>query len=134
MSTALRKLEHATFATFTVEAGQTVTLNRLVQLSAAGVRLATAGSDTVIGIARTTQAATERVDVTLYSHIEAVDVGTNGSTAGVKQQGVATGVEDAAAHDSSGGTDDAIVGVAMQTGVVGDVIGMMMLLNNRGSA
>ena len=133
MSTATRKLEHATFATFTVETGQVSTEKLLMQLSASGVRLASAGSDTIIGVARSTQIAGERVDITLFSHIEAMTVGTGGATAGAKQLNVATGVTDATAHDSDGTTNEAIVGTAMQTAVATAVIGVMMTLSSRGA-
>jgi hypothetical protein len=73
------------------------------------------------------------VDVALdVPQIIAMTVGTGGSTRGTKQVAVANGVTDVVAN--GGGTvAHTIVGVAMQTGVLGDLIGVMPL-NHRSVA
>ena len=135
MATALRHVENATFVTFTVEAAQAVTQWHAVELAAAGVRDAQVNSDTIIGIARHSAAAGERVEVTMLGPIESCVVAAAGVTIGLKVQAAATGlVEDAAAHDSSGATDDSILGMAMQTGTSGQIVGVMLMASNRGSA
>ena len=63
-----------------------------------------------------------------------VKVGTGGATFGKKAAYVADGFTDAAAHDSSGATNDAIYGTFMQTGVAGDFVGLLPAVSNRGSA
>jgi len=137
MSTATRKLNNATFGVYTVAAGQTTTAGRAVVLSGADDAVATAGvgSDLVIGIARETKTAAERVEVTLFAPVEAVEVGAGGATRGTKAVVLANGLfQDAPAHDSSGATDDAIMGIFMQSGVSGDFVGLMLCPGNRGSA
>lgn len=56
--------------------------------------------------------------------IIAMTVGTGGSTRGVKQIAAANGVTDAQTN-GGGTTPHALVGIAMQSGVVGDLIGVM---------
>jgi len=137
MSTALRYLDNATIITLLVENAQTVTKNRIVQLSANGIRLATAGSDTAIGVARDTVTGDGALlcDVTLFGPVEAMIVGTGGVTAGVKVVNVSDGVTDAPAHDADGTTNDVIMGVALETGIATQLVGVMLALGgNRGSA
>jgi hypothetical protein len=136
MSTALRKVTHATFHTFTVAAGQATTAGELVVLATdTTVQDAGGASDLGIGVAATTQAAGERVDVYLFGPVIPVEVGTGDATRGTKAIHAADGFTDAAAHDSSGATDEAIYGVFMQSGTVGQIVGLMFGLNgNRGAA
>jgi len=136
MSTALRKREFATFWTATVAAGQTATLGRLAIFAAADDQVQTAGSgsDLTIGVFKETAAASARVEIQLWAPVVPVVVGTGGATRGTKAVGVADGITDAAAHDSSGTTDNAIVGIFMQSGIAGDTVGMMLMPGNRGSA
>lgn len=133
---ALKKLDFATIITYKVAAGQAATLGRPVLLSAADDEVATAGanSDLAVGVPLNTAAAGAEVQVALLGPVVPTLVGAGGSTRGTKQVLVADGVTDCAAHDSSGATDNAVVGIAMQSGVAGDLIGMMLTLGNRGSA
>lgn len=133
---ALKKLDYATIMTFTVATGQTATKGKHVLLSGSDNAVATAGanSDLAVGIALHSAAAGAEVQVALLGPVIPTLVGTGGSTRGTKQVIVADGVTDCAAHDSSGATDNSVVGIAMQSGVAGDLIGMMQTLGNRGSA
>ena len=136
MSTALRKYEFAHIKEFTVAAGQSATAGRAVLLSGADTTIGTAGadSDLAIGFALETAAAGARCQVALLGPVVPVVVGTGACTRGKKAILVADGVTDAPAHDSSGGTDDQIYGIFMQTGVKGDTVGMILAPSNRGSA
>lgn len=139
MSTATRRIAHATIADFEAESGQTVTAHSLVSFGASNtdVEDTAAGADDAIGIARTSVGSGDtkrRVQVTLFAPVEVVLVGTGGCNAGSKAVVVADGVTDAATHDSSGATDDAIYGIFMQDGSVTERVGMQVMASNRGSA
>lgn len=74
------------------------------------------------------------IDVVLDNpQIIAMLVGTGGSTRGVKQLLAANGVTDAPVN-GTGTVSRPIVGVAMQSGVVGDLIGVMPLNHRSVSA
>lgn len=139
MSTALRKLENATFKEYKVAVTKTTFAGRAVILTdAENVEDAGGATDLAIGIANVTitSSATvvQRCEVTLFGPVQAVDVGTGGATFGKKAILAANGFTDAPAHDSSGGTNDAIYGIFMQTGTVGQKVGLMLMIGNRGSA
>ena len=137
MSTATRRLAHATIAEFNVIAGQVTTLGKPVSLTSGEVKDTASGADDAIGIARasvTAGATNRRVQVTLWAPVEVVLVGTGGATESTKAVVVADGMTDAPAHDSSGGTDDAIYGIFMETGAATERVGMMVMASNRGSA
>lgn len=131
--TAMRRIAHATIAELTVSAGQTATLGLLATVGAADGEAQDGTGDDGIGIFRATAAAGERVQVTLFAPVEVVTVGTGGATYGSKAIHVADGFTDAAAHDSSGGTDDNIYGIFMQDGAAGERVGMQIIPSNRGS-
>lgn len=133
---ALKKLDFATIMTFKVAAGQAATKGRPVILSGSDLEIATAGanSDLVIGTALETAAAGAECSVALVGPVVPMLVGTGGSTRGTKQVLVADGITDCAAHDSSGATDNAVIGIAMQSGVAADIIGVIQTVCNRGSA
>ncbi len=134
MSTATRRLAHATIAEFTVAAGQTATEGGLATASANDGEAQDGTGDDGIGIFRASAAAGARVEVTLFGAIEMVTVGAAGATYGSKAVAVGATFVDAPAHDSSGATDNAIYGIFMQTGVAGDKVGMLLTASNRGSA
>lgn len=135
MSTALRNLDHATIMEFTVATGQTVAEGMPVGLSAG--YLDEVADDTIIGVALKDGdgdvAKESRVPVALLGPVVGVVVGTGGATAGKKATPVATGFQDAPAHNANGNTDDVIAGVFLQAGVAGDIVGMMIASGNRGS-
>lgn len=136
MSTALRKFEFAHIKEYTVAAGGAATLGRLAILSGADttVDVGGAGVDTGIGVFLTTAVAGARAQVALFGPIVSVVVGTGGATRSTKAIAVADGFTDAPAHDSSGGTDNQIYGIFMQSGIATDRVGMMLMASNRGSA
>ena len=122
--------------TFTVAANKVVTKGMPVNQDGADDMVEDAGAahDTIIGFALDSGTAGQRVRVALSGPVVMVLVGTGDSTRGTKQIPVTDGVTDAAAHDSSGATNDVIVGIALQSGVAGDLIGMIQTPGNRGSA
>lgn len=133
MSTALRKLKNATYHTFTVAAGQAVTVGELVVMASdTTVQDAGGASDLGIGIAVASAVAGARVDVYLLGPVVPVAVGTGGATRGTKAVAVADGFTDSAAHDSDGTGNASIYGIFMQTGTVGQVVGLMLAAGNRG--
>jgi hypothetical protein len=133
---AIKKLDYCPVMGFKVAAGQTATKGLAVLLSGSDEEVATAGanSDLAIGIALNTAAAAAEVQVALFAPVIPAVVGTGDTTRGKKQVLVANGITDAAAHDSSGNTDQAIYGIAMQSGVAGDMVGLMAVPSNRGAA
>jgi hypothetical protein len=139
MSTALRLLEQATFKEYKVAVTKTTFEGRAVILTdAENVEDAAGATDLAVGVARDTitSSATviQRCGVTLFGPVEAVTVGTGGATLGKKAILAADGFTDAPAHDSSGGTNDAIYGIFMQSGTAGQKVGLMLMAGNRGSA
>ena len=135
MSTALRKVTHATQHTFTVAAGQATTVGELVVLASdTTVQDAGGASDLGIGIAKITQTAGLRVDVWLFGPVIPVAVGTGDATRGTKAVAVADGWTDAAAHDSDGTANASQYGVFMQSGTAGQTVGMMIAVGNRGTS
>lgn len=138
MSTALRKFEYAHIKSYAVAAAQTVTAGMGVVFHTDSEHVANQGasSDLGIGVALEsgTGAAGSTVMVALYGPVVPVLVGTGGATYGTKAIHVADGFTDAPAHDSSGGTDNAIYGIFMQTGVATNIVGMQIIASNRGSA
>ena len=128
----------AVIGTYTVASGQAATKGMPVIFASADTEVQTSAtqSDTCIGVALETAVAGAQVQVLHYGPIVPVLVGTGGATRGKKAYFPAAvdGYADAPAHSSSGSTNNAILGVFMQTGVVGDYVGMMMILGNRGSA
>jgi len=137
MSTATRLTCNALRKAYTVATGQTVTAGMPVKLASdTTIQVDVAGSDESIGVAEVSATAGKRVDVFLFGYaVVPVKIGTGGCTRGKKAKFVADGYTDAPAHDSSGGTDDAIYGVFLESGSVGDIRGLLLGLNgNRGSA
>src|SRR5262245_32380914 len=133
---AKKKIDFAHISTYTVASAKTVTKGFPVIFSGSDTEIEDAGanSDLLIGVALNGGAAGERVQVLHPAPIVPMKCGTGGTTRGKKQKMAADGVFDAPAHDSSGATDDSIVGIAMQSGVAGDTVGVMPTFHNRGSA
>lgn len=131
----LKKIDHATIGTFTVTATKAATKGFAVIISGnMTVEDAGASDDTIIGVALETATAGNRVQVGLLGPVYPMVVGTGDVTRGKKQKPVSTGITDAPAHDSSGATDNIIVGIALESGVAGDLVGVMLTLGNRGAA
>ena len=72
------------------------------------------------------------VEIYLFGPVIPVTVGTGGATRGTKAVAVADGFTDAATHDSDGTGNESNYGVFMQTGTAGQIIGMMLMVGNRG--
>lgn len=142
---ALKQLNNAIIRPYTVAASQTVTLGKTVKFatgSESTIQDAGAGSDGEIGVAYNCDdgstgviAAGKVVNVILLGdRIVPMLVGTGGTTAGKKQVVVSDGITDAAAN-GGGTTAVECVGIALQTGVVGDMVGVLQAgANSRVSA
>lgn len=132
----LKKLDFAHTLTLTVETGETVTAGKTVIPGSADNTCKDPGaaSDLVIGVALGTPGevftAGAKVQVVLFAPIVPMVVGTGGSTRGKKQVVVSDGITDAAAN-GGGTTAVECIGVAMQSGVAGDHIGVAALINSR---
>lgn len=133
---ALKKIDFTPIMTYLVVAAGATTKGLPVSFSGAETTVATCttGFDATIGTALETKTAGQECQIALWGPVIPMVVGTGGSTYGTKQQFVADGVTDAAAHDSSGSTDDFIVGIAMQSGSAGETIGVQVMPCNRGAA
>lgn len=136
MATAKRSTDAALILPYIVAATKTATEGCAVVHDGADglVDTATVGSDLVIGIALHDAIAAEAVSVQC-SGLCAVKVGPGGATRGAKAVVLNDGeFQDAPAHDSDGGTNNAIYGVFHQSGVDGDLVGMVFYPSSRGSA
>lgn len=133
-------LKNALIKRYTVKNGTTLAVGNRVRFGGSDTEVdltSGANDDTTFGTALEAgvgnSAGSVLVDVVLDGHqIVAMTVGTGGSTRGVKQVAAANGVTDAPAN--GGGTvAHSIIGIAMQTGVAGDLIGVMTV-NSRSVA
>lgn len=122
---------------YIVASGQTATAGKPVIFAAVDgeVQDSGAGSDLMIGVARgkpgQTYAAGDTVEVLHpFTVVARMLVGTGGTTRGKKQKVVSDGITDA---DTQGGGTNPIysVGVALQSGVVGDFVGVGLMLDSR---
>lgn len=136
MSTAVVDLTNGIIKWYTVVAAGAATLGWAAKLDTAftTVNNLGTGEDLGIGVFLESAVAGARVRVLIPHPIVRVVVGTGGATISTKATWVADGFTDAPAHDSSGGTDNVIYGVFMETGVVTNRIGMQFFMGNRGSA
>ena len=127
--------QYGTIGSYTTSAGETTTAGKTVVPDGADdeVKDPGAASDLVIGVALDTTTAGQRVRVHHHAAIVPMLVGTGDSTRGKKQIVAADGITDATAHDSDGTANEAIVGVAMQSGVATEMIGVMQVLFSRGA-
>jgi hypothetical protein len=138
---ANQDLKNALIKRYSVKNGVTLAVGNRVRFGTSDSEVdltSGAADDTQIGTAIEAgvgnAAGSVLVDVVLDGVvIVAMTVGTGGSTRGVKQLNAANGVTDAPAN-GGGTTSRAIVGIAMQTGVVGDLIGVMPLNHRSVSA
>jgi hypothetical protein len=103
------------------------------------VKNAGAGSALAIGIALTEVSASDlaagktQITILLFGWPVEVTVGTGGATRGKALELVADGMADAPAN-GGGSTPHAIYGIAMQSGVATDRIGMMLCRFSQSSA
>ena len=144
---AVRPNQHTQFATrksYAVDAAQTVTIGAPVTFSTddthvkatssgtgnnVAVGIAITSTDGVTGVSGNVVSPPGAVDVILFGPVVPMTVGTAGATMGKQQVMASNGVVDAAAAASSGSTINECIGVATQTGVAGDVIGVVVFRN-----
>lgn len=130
----ISKYQYGTIGSYTTATGQTTTAGKTVILASdTTVQDAAGASDAVIGVSLDTTVADARVRVLHYGPIVPMVVGTGDATRGAKLIMASDGVTDATAHDSDGTGNESIVGVAMQSGVATDMIGVMLILESRGA-
>lgn len=112
--------------TFTVAAGQAATEGRPVSFASADeeVQTTAAGAAVTCGIALETKAAGERVQVLIGEGVVKVKVGTGGATRGLYAVVVADGVTNSGTL-GGGSVLKNLVGRFLQTGVAGDVVGLI---------
>ncbi len=104
-----------------------------VKFNGSDTLLQAAGTNDVlaIGVIYQSNAAGRTAHVVLYGHaIMPVTVGTGGATRGVDATTVADGFTDAATN-GAGTVSQIIKGKFMQSGVAGDVVGMLIGINQR---
>lgn len=132
-----RILDRALTIRLTVAAGQTVAVGRPVKqvtnentCQHAGAGEVACGAVIAIGgnTAVTPGAAGDFVTVALFGNaIVPMKVGTGGTTFGVMQQAVADGITDLTPNGApTTGVLIGCVGLAMQTGVAGDEVGVLV--------
>lgn len=111
--------------TFTVEAAGTVTKGYPVKLGTAATDVVNAGANgKAIGIALASGVAGDSVDVALFGPVVPAKVGTGGATHGEHAIAVADGFTN---QTLGGGTTvKYIAGTFLETGVAGDMVGMML--------
>ncbi len=118
-------LQYATIRPYTVAAAQTATKGYAVKHSGAddAIQNMAAVSDNCIGIALEDGAAAAVVRVALFGNgVAKVKVGTGGATRGAPAKYAANGLTDATVGGAT--TKLVVLGQFMQTGVVGDFVGV----------
>jgi hypothetical protein len=115
---------HGYIRPYTVASGQTVTLGKTVKFGSTDNEIQDAGanSDLAIGVARKSGVAGDVVEVVHpFTVVVPMLVGTGGTTRGAKQKVVSDGITDA---DTNGGGTTSIIseGIALQSGVIGDLV------------
>lgn len=128
---ALQDLKNALVKRYVITNGTTLAVGDRVIFGANDTTVDKAGANsdlafgTVVAGGVGNAGGTVFADVVLDSHIIVpMKVGTGGATRGKKQKFATDGVTDA--DTNGGGTlPHGVVGIAMQTGVVGDLIGVM---------
>jgi hypothetical protein len=122
---ATEDLKNAIIKTYLVKAATTAVAGRACMFGATDteVEISGAGDEvTSIGVFMEAAAAGTRVQVCLLgaSVIKSMIVGTGGCTRGQRQKLAADGIT-----DITGATDHS-VGTAMQSGVIGDIVGVRL--------
>lgn len=129
---ALTKLDFACRHTLTSDAA--MDRGAEVKFGASDTACTAAGTNDPLAIGTVERAVTasgKAVSVLLYGHaIIPVKVGTGGATRGVDAITVADGFTDAASN-GGGTTSQIIKGKFMQSGAAGDVVGLLIGLNQR---
>jgi hypothetical protein len=132
-----KDLQYAIIRTYTVTAGQTVAVGQPIKFASSDTEVQEAGAGevafgicTAIGgnTAVTAGAAGDKIEAALLGNaIVPAVVGTGGSTRGVLQQAVSDGVTDSTPNGApTTGVLVGIIGLALQSGVAGDQIGLLV--------
>lgn len=138
---AVRQTQFSIVKSYPVDASQTVTIGKPVVFStdeshikdaSSGTGVATSFgvavrcSDGSTGLSGSIVSPPGYVDVALFGSGAVVPmiVGTGGCTAGKRQVMASDGITDCATPAASGSTVNETVGIALQTGVVGDIVGV----------
>ncbi len=136
MTTALRLTNRVVRKQYTVASGDTATKGEAVLLkSVTTVDDCDADSDLAIGVAMTTAAEGEEVEIALFGWgVIPVIVGTNGATFGIKAQLEGDGFTNANTQDSDNGAgNQSTYGIFLQSGTVGQFVGLLLAgAGNRG--
>jgi hypothetical protein len=124
-------LDKGIIRNYTVATGQTVRGGFAVKFASDDQEIQEAGADSelAIGVARVighTYAAGERVEVVQSNAIAEMKVGTGGVTCGKDARMISDGITDAPAFVIGGATLVPVIGKILQTGVAGDVVGVMV--------
>jgi len=122
---AFEILQYATIRPYTVASGKTGTRGFAVKHSGAddAVEDMAAVGDNCIGIALEAGAALAAIRVALFGNgVAKVKVGTGGATRGAPAKFAANGLTDATVGGAT--TKLVVLGQFMQTGVVGDLVGV----------
>jgi hypothetical protein len=128
-----RDLKNITIVYRTVETGQTVAIGRVVKEGNADKECQHAGAadldyfGVVVELGPLAGAAGDKVGIALLagSGIIPVKVGTGGATRGTFAKIVADGVASFTVNTAAAGTLRPVVGKFTQTGVAGDVVGLI---------
>jgi len=135
MSTAIQLTDNLTQWSVFIPTGQTATRGypAVWHGTANEAKNASADTDEAFGFFDRDMTGPGQVAVNLAGPVIRVTVGTGGATRGKKAvfSGSFDGMTDAPAQAAGGATENNIYGVFMQTGVVGDTIGMMQAIGNR---
>ena len=128
MTTALRITDGVIRKNYVVAATDTATKGEAVLLdSDTTIDDCNAASDLAIGVALEAGTAGDTVEVALFGYgIAPVIVGTAGATRGTKAQLAADGFVDATAHDSDGTGNQSTYGIFLQSGTVGQFVGLLL--------
>jgi len=128
MSTAKRLTANALYLPYTVASGDTATKGEAVLLdSDTTIDDCDGASDLAVGIATEAGTPGDVVQICMFGHaVEAVIVGTNGATRGTKAKLEANGFTDATTHDSDGVNNESTYGIFLQSGTVGQFVGLLL--------
>lgn len=124
-------LDKGIIRNYTVASGQTVRGGFAVKFASDDQEIQEAGADSelAIGVARgigTTHVAAARVEVVMSNAIAEMKVGTGGVTHGKDVRMISDGITDAPAFVIGGATLIPVIGKIQQTGVAGDVVGVLI--------
>lgn len=138
-------ISNAYIRPYNVPAGKTVTVGKTAKFSGSDTDIEDAGanSDVAIGVVRPHPLAVSGVITGPMTAVEVVHpfavvvqalVGSAGTTRGTKQIISASGFTDAPAANHAGATDTVTEGIALQTGVSGDLVGVGLVAGYRVTA